>query len=167
MSALTENEIFDCMSHNLRLAAEHCDLLAVSPAKGPTYKLFREELLLIEGCCRQAGYWREDTRWLPIGQLMESAHKRAGGWLRGVKLPNGTLLTIRPGELHPLFAKLAENLRAIHVGLVKMRTEATHRSGIILPDVMPGPHRDTRPSRVILPPGMLKTSGGIILPGAL
>src|ERR1700687_4447619 len=116
MGRLTETEIFDCLKTNLRLAAQSCDKLAVSPRKGPTYVKLRDELRLVEGACGQAAFWRGgDARWLKIGLFMAEAHKRAGGWLRGEKQPAGPSIKLAPAEMHPLFKKLAENLRAAYV----------------------------------------------------
>lgn len=160
MGELTEREIFSCLSENFVLAAQHCEDLARLPRKGPSYHSLRGELRLIEGAARQAAYWRQDTRWLQIGLYVEEAHKRAGGWLRGYKLPSGERITIREGQLHPLFVKLAENLRAGHRKAEEFRTKATGRIGTILPKVQAGPHRDT------VPVGYRKTLSGILLPGA-
>lgn len=161
MGALTETEIFDCISSNAKLAAEHCDDLARLPRKGPTYDLLRKELKLIEGACRQAAYWRQDARWLPIGLMMEEAHKRAGDWLRGVRQPNGGRRRIPEGEMHPLFVKLADNLRGLQRVMEDLRTKKTGRAGIILPQVLPAPHRDTRPV------GFRRSAGGVLLPDSV
>jgi hypothetical protein len=157
MGALTEVEIFSCLSENFALAAQYCDDLARLPRKGPTYHKLRECLKLIEGAARQAGYWRQDARWLQIGLYAEEVHKRAGGWLRGYKV-NGIHITIREGQLHPLFVKLAENLRAGYAKAEEFRTKATGRIGTILPKVQPGPHRDT------VPVGWRRGNAGLILP---
>jgi len=135
MGALTEQEIFNCLSENLRMAIDACDLLATTPLKGPVYDRFRKALKLVEGSCRQASAWREDTRWLPIGLMMEEAHKRAGEWLRGVKTPDGKRRPIPFGEKHPLFVRLAENLRALLKTVDDLRTKQTGRMGMILPDM--------------------------------
>lgn len=161
MGSLTETEIFDCLATNFRLAAQHADDLARLPAKGPTYRLFRDELKLIEGACRQASVWREDTRWLKIGLMMAEAHKRAGGWLRGIKAPDGSKRSLRAGELHPLFTHLADNLRAGLAAADRVRTAATGRIGMILPEVARGPHRDTRPA------GWNATPSGLIVPAGV
>lgn len=145
MGDLTEPEIFDCLSDNFRKAAQLCEDLARHPRKGPNYLSLRDSLKLIEGACRQAAYWREDSRWLKIGLLMEEAHKRAGEWLRGVKMPNGARVKLAEGHLHPCFVQLADNLRKGHAKAEEFRTRATGRLGTILPVVAPGPHRDTRP----------------------
>lgn len=147
MSDLTEIEIFSCLEENFRQAIEHCASLAILPIKGPTYSALRRELKLIEGACRQAAYWREDSRWLPIGLLIAEAHQRAGNWLR---------------RRHPaqLFTLLSGNLEMMLVYAQKCKNEATGRRGIILPDALEGPHRETRPvgwtkgSGLILPAGM-------------
>ena len=159
MARLTEIEIFDCLKTNLRLAAQSCEKLAVSPRKGPTYVKLREELRLVEGACRQAAFWRGgDARWLKIGMFMAEAHKRAGGWLRGEKQPDGTTMKIAAAHQHPLFLKLAENLRAAYVKAEEFRTKKTNKIGPILP--VPGvpPHRDTKPV------GYNRSPGGILLP---
>lgn len=161
MGRLTEVEIFDRLADNFRLAAQHADDLARLPAKGPTYNKFRAELKLIEGAARQASQWREDTRWLQIGLMVAEAHKRAGGWLRGVKNPDGTKRMLRQGELHPLFSKLADNLRAGFRAAEDFRTRATGRIGMILPDAQPGPHRDTRPV------GWGRTDSGLLVPSGV
>ena len=161
MGALTETEIFDCMRTSLKAAAECCDELARTPLKGPVYDRLRKELKLIEGCCRQASAWREDTRWLPIGLMMHEVHDKAGNWLRGWKHPeNGQRIKFAEGQRNPLFVKLGENLRALSTVAENLRTKATGRVGMILPKPLPGPHRDTRPV------GFRQSPSGLILPGA-
>ena len=139
MSDLTEREILDCLQTNLRLAAEHCDMLAVLPMRGPTYNLLRKELKLVEGACRQIAYCREDSRWFSVGLLMEEAHKRAGTWLR---------------KFHPrpLFNKLANNLRIALAAAHQLETAATGTRGPILPT----PQSD--------PTAFKKTSSGLLVP---
>lgn len=157
MGDLTEIEIFDCISSNAKLAAEHCEDLARKPREGETYDLLRTELKLIEGACRQASAWRGDTRWLPIGLAMEEAHTRAGDWLRGCKVMGQR---IRLAEKHNFecFMKLAENLRGLQASMTALRDKKTHRVGMILPEARPGPHRDTRPV------GFTKSLGGVLIP---
>ncbi len=164
MGALTECEIFDCLAENLRLAAQDCELLATEPMKGFIYDRFRKELRLVEGACRQASAWREDTRWLPIGLQMAECHKRAGEWLRGVMQPDGHRVPVAFGQKHPLFLKLAEVLRLLHTQVENLRTQKTARSGMILPDAMPAPFRETRQHTVNLPAGMAQRSSGLIVP---
>jgi hypothetical protein len=156
MGALTETEIFNCMSENLRTAIDDCDLLATTPLKGPVYNRFRKALKLVEGSCRQASAWRSDTRWLPIGLMMEEAHKRAGEWLRGVKQPNGGRRPIPHGEKHPLFLKLAENLRALLKTVNDLRTKQTSRAGMILPE-----------AGVPIMGGMIRRESGLIIPSRM
>ena len=157
MGRLTENDIFSCLIENFRLAAENADKLAHVPLKGQVYDEFRKQLQLIEGACRQASAWREDTRWLPIGLMIAEVHQRAGDWLRGIKQADGTRVKIRDGELHPLFVRLADNLRALQTAAEKTRNSKTGRVGMILPAVQAGPHRDTRPV------GWIPNSGGALL----
>src|SRR5271165_5690719 len=75
MSLLNDKEIFDRMNHNLRSAAQHCVDLAKLPAKGPTYRLFMEEMRAIENCARALAYYRDDSRYLKIGMMMAECHK--------------------------------------------------------------------------------------------
>jgi hypothetical protein len=146
-SGTTEAEILDLLKGTLRQAIEHCTMLANLPARGPTYNAFRHELLLIEGACRQMCYWRGDTRWLPIGMMMEEAHKRAGHWLRK-HFPR------------PLFLKLADNLKALLVQVERTETAATGVLGPILPEVQAAPLKQGRTVQV-------KTPGGIIIPAGV
>ena len=165
MSALTESEIFDCMAENLRLAAQDCELLATSPAKGFIYDRYRKELKLVEGACRQASAWREDARWLPIGLQMAECHKRAGEWLRGVVQPDGHRAPIPFGQKHPLFLRLSEVLRMLLAQVEALRTQATGRSGMILPGAAPLPFRETRQHQINLPAGLAQRASGLIVPG--
>ncbi len=153
---LTEAEVLDCLKSNLRLAAQSCDKLAKSPRKGPTY---RDQLRLVEGACRQIAYCRGgDARWLRVGMFMAECHKRAGEWVRGTKQPNGTRIKVAPGHLHPLFTKLADNLRAAYIKAEELRSKPTNRIGPILPQPGTPPHRDTRPA------GWRRSPGGLIVP---
>lgn len=160
MGKLNEIDIFDCMRTNLASAVDSCEQLAVSPLKGPIYEKLRASLKLIEGCCRQASAWREDTRWLNAGLMMGEAHKRAGDWLRGFKNDEGERIKLADRHSYQCFMKLAENLRNYAALTEQIRTKRTHRVGMILPQALPGPFRETRQHRVMLP----TTPGGIILP---
>lgn len=149
MSLLTEHEILDCLVENFRLAAGHCDALAVLPARGPIYRLLRKELELVEGCCRQVAQYRGDARWLRIGLMMEEAHRRAGTWLRDKSMPRTATLN----AAHPLFLRLAENLRAGQKRAEELRDKATGRVGLILPKPMRAIRTEGRPSQIIVPEG--------------
>lgn len=176
MGALTEREIFDQMNTSFRLAIEACDDLAVVPLKGMIYDKFRKQLRLIEGCCKQANTWREDTRWLMFIKIMAETHQRAGDWLRGFRMPDGTRVRITNGTLHPCFLKMAENLRMLHTLAEEIRTRKTGRVGAILPAPLAAPHRETRPVGFRRNGGVISSpfrkinshprvsSGGIILP---
>jgi len=156
MSDLTEVEIFDCLTSNLKLAATLCVDLAKYPAKGHNYKKFREALKLVEGSCRQASAWREDTRWLTIGLMMAESHKRAGNWLRGAKKPDGTKVIIPEGQLQPMFIKLGMNLLDILEKTVPaLQHKRTNRRGMILPETPTAPRNVSRVSM---------SKGGIIIP---
>lgn len=145
--AVTEREILTFLVDNFRAAAESCDLLAVVPARGPVYSRLIEQLRLAEGCCRQVAYYRGDARWFALGLLMEEAHRRAGGWLR--KLPR----TSATNAAHPLFLRLAENLRAGQKRAEELRDRATGVAGIILPKPVRAIRTEGRASQVILPVG--------------
>jgi len=124
---ITEREVFATLKENFRLAAEACELLATVPARGPVYDGFRRRLQLLEGCCRQIGWYRQDARWLELGLMMEKAHRISGHWLR--TMPR----TTTENDAHPLFKKLAENLRAGEKSAQALETKATGVRGLILP----------------------------------
>lgn len=159
MSALTEVEIFDRMMTSLRAAIQHCESLASLPVTGPTYDAFRKELLLIEGCCRQASAWREDTRWLTMGRTMAKAHKIAGNWLRGARDEMKRKISLAPKQRYELFMKLAANLKAMHEQAKTAKNARTGRVGMILPE-MPTVTRENRSM------GWRRSAGGIILPSS-
>lgn len=162
MGQPTEQEIFDCLATNFRLAAQNCEKLAKSPKRGQIYLQFREQLGLIEGAARQAGYYRGgDARWLQIGLMVAEAHRRAGDWLRGVKQPGGGYRPIPEGKKHPLFMKLAEVLRAGQRKAEDLRTKRVNRTGPILPVMrQPTSQRETSPV------GWRKTASGLVVPAA-
>jgi hypothetical protein len=149
MGALTEVEIFSCMAENFREAAELCEQLAWHPRRGHLYIQFLGCIRKVEGSCRQAQAHREDARWLRIGIMMGEVHRRAGGWVRGSRTRD------ERSQAHKLFAKLAENLRALHYEAEHLRTAAVERMGMILPRPLEGPHRDMRPVSVVLPSGLI------------
>ena len=163
MSDLTENEIFDCMRENLVLAAEHCDRLAVESYNGDAYEKLRDELELIEGCCKQAAQWREDMRWWPIGQLMGECHKKAGGWLRGYKI-DGETVHLAMGEKNENFVLLAKNLRRVIDLVDQTKNSRTGSVGAIVPQPARPFLRDDRKHAVSLPSHLRQTPGGIIIP---
>jgi hypothetical protein len=150
MPNVTEAEILSKLVESFRLAADYAEALAILPARGPTYTKLREELKLAEGCCRQVAYYREDSRWFQVGLLMEQAHKRAGTWLRVHPRTENSNLA------HPLFLKLAENLRAAQKRAHELQTRATGRVGMILPDALPGATRTEG--------RMVQVKSGLIVP---
>jgi hypothetical protein len=172
MGYLREGEILDKLIDSLRIAAQSCDDIAVRPKKGRTYRELRDALAEAEGACRQMGHWRGQFNWFNLGNTMAEAHKRSGGWLRGVPydvtLDNGGVVTRhRPlgmGEKHPLFVKLAENLRFCRKKAEELRDRATGVIGAVLPEVPNAGRQIGAPVRVLLPPGMIKTPTGLIVP---
>jgi len=152
MSALTEHEILSCLKDNLGKAIQHCEDLAVLSRRGPTYDALRKELKLIEGCCRQIAFWRGgDARWLPIGMMMEEAHKRAGDWCRDRSL----IATLDANPANPLFKKLADNLRKLERLTRDLENKRTGRKGPILPQPLEAPLRQGRPVQVVRPSGLI------------
>ena len=166
MGALTEVEIFDCMTDSLDVAIEQCGILARRSIRGMAYVALRNALRKIEGCCKQASAWREDTRWLNISLVIAECHKRAGDWLRGVKMPDGTHIKYADSSMNVLFVKLADNLRALKCLARDTKNLATKRTGMILPEPIMPYMRENRRYRVVLPPGMAMSNGGVILPGS-
>lgn len=155
MSDLTEQEIFDCLETNVMLAAQDCINISNKPQRGPHYKSFIDRIRLIEGACQQACAWREDTRWLNFVAVVAATHDKAGKWLRG-------------GYAKILFLDLAKLFLDMHGHVQHLRHAKTGRRGMILPDMLPGPHRDTRPSRVMLPMGMDSVRpSGIVVPAGV
>jgi len=150
---VTEREILSLLKEAFRRAAEHCDKLAVLPARGPTYLQLRADLQTCENCCRQVGWYRQDARWFRIGLMMEEAHRRAGGWLRDRSMPR----TENSNLAHPLFLRLAENLRFGVARVEELETTATGRVGMILPKPAKGQNRTQG--------RMVQVPSGLIVPG--
>jgi hypothetical protein len=168
MSDLTENEVIDRLKTSLGEAGAAAVALSIETRMGPNYVRLRENLLLVEGCCRQLSAMREDTRWLPLGRMAAEAQQRARNWLAGVKVnrdDGGTVrLATAMATRHPLFDRLAQNLAFWLAGINRMLEMRTGKLGPTLPD-MPRRERPVgAPVPVSLPPGMTKTSGGIIVP---
>lgn len=163
MGALTEVEIFSCMSENFRLAAQHSERLAQHVRKGPAYKSLRDELKLIGGAARQAAAWREDARWLLIDKAVTAAHKMAGDWLRGFKREDGVRIKLAPSEIKARFLILAEFLRKTAHDAEALKNKATGKAGMILPNVA-SVGRNVSHVPVQLPPGMMATRSGLIVP---
>lgn len=136
MTDLTELEILDCLRTNLRGAADDCVMLQKLPAQGPTFVRMRERLKYVENACRQMSFFREDTRWLPVGIMMELVHQKSRTW-------------IVEHVARTKFRLLERNLRMLVLAAEDLETRATGRMGMILPDVQPGPLRENRPVQVI------------------
>lgn len=172
MGYLREGEILDKLIDSLRIAAQAADDIAIRPKKGRTYRELRDALAEGESACRQMAHWRGQWNWLKLGATMAYAHQRSGDWLRGtqytVTTPDGGTVERRKpipmGEKHPLFVKLAENLRFCKIEAEKLRDRATGVIGAVLPDVGTSHRPVGSPVSVILPPGMIKTASGLIVP---
>ena len=102
---------------------------------------------------------------------MADAHRFAGDWLRGV--PDTEVIDgverkihrqLKMGEKHPLFVKLAENLRFALANAKELKDKATGVLGPVLPEIRANGRRQGAPVSVVLPPGMIKTASGLIVP---
>jgi len=122
VSDLRETDIFDRLITSFREAAEHCEALALQQNRitGQRYVKLREHLMLIEGACRQAAMWRDDYRWLKIGQYAADCHKKCGDWLRFRTRGR-------------MFNLCAENMRMMLKAAQQMKDQATGVRGPILP----------------------------------
>lgn len=145
---LTEREIFDQMKNQLRSAIADCKLIAETPVSGVHFIRLRKSLKLIEGCCRQAAHWREDSRWLGPAMHMERAHQIAREWLN------------RPSvKAKKLFTSLGAALSQILKDLERLETRPSGRIGSIIDPRIGGsplnklPFR-RMPSGLILPAGV-------------
>ena len=104
----------------------------------------RKRLKLCEGACRQAAFWREDSRWLKVGLKMEQAHQIARTWLH------------RPTvKSKKLFTSLAAALRKVERDVERLERGRTGIMGMILPTPEAPPLRQGRPVQVITPRGIL------------
>ena len=161
MGDLTEREIFDCLETNFRLAAEDAEKLATTPRRGPIYHEFRAKLELIGGACRQAAYWRQDSRWFQFDAWAHAVHQACGEWLRGIKPKDGgPRVKLAEGQLHPNFRAAANRLRVMHAIAIEFRDKATGKVGMILPVAQRAPHRDT------VPVGWRQSSSGLLVKAA-
>jgi len=160
---LTEIEIISRLMDELRIAAQAADDIAVRPRRGRNYRDLCDSLGSAEGACRQLAHWRGDYRWLKIGIMLHEAHRRAGEWLRGVKVKGqtrgATRLQMPMSEKHPLFIKLAEALRAMHSQAKAMKDAATGIVGPVLPEPVNLGRRVGAPVAVRLPSGLIVPSG--------
>jgi hypothetical protein len=136
---LTEPEIFDQMAESFRLSAEACEKLAVIPKRGRNYQVLVKHLKLLEGCCRQIGYYRGgDARWLILAKKMGDFHKIAGDWLRGSPNPAGGPNILTPqSQFHPMFTFLSQYLAKGERLAWACKEEKTGRIGPILPKPIP------------------------------
>lgn len=146
---LHEQEIFSCMAENLAGAIEDCEAIARQRESGARFDSLRKRLKLVEGCCTQAAYWRQDARWLPLGVMMEQVHQRAREWLHYPSV-----------QSKKLFVMLADNLRKLEREVRRLRFMATGKTGVMLPK----PRPSGRLSSTVLISGYRPSSGGVLLP---
>lgn len=158
MSRLTEPEVLDRLKTAIGEAIQASKDLSIRSRYGLPYQRLRDNLVLIEGCCRQMGAFRGDASWLPFGVYMGECHKRAGGWLRGYH-HNGIHIVYTPGVINQVFVKLAQQLTAI-LEVVEMKsTAATGQLGPVLPETPSEERRMGRPA--------FKPKSSLILPARM
>lgn len=143
--SLTESEVIDRMKTSLGEAIQASSDLAVRSEGGRPYARLRDNLALIEGCCRQMAMFRGDGSWLPFGVYMAECHKRAGGWLRGYT-KNGMHIVYAPGHLNEAFVSLAAQLTAIRQAVDVKQTAKTGTLGPVLPATPSEERRVGRPA---------------------
>lgn len=152
MPNLSENEIFDCLMTNFRLAGENCIILSDMKGKGKHYTELRKQLKLIEGCCTQISRLRLDYRWLPIGNQIGKAIDLSGSWIRKYRYKDDKFL-------YELFMGLAEFMAFGYSFTKSLKDEKTNTSNPILPEYM-----DTSTPRSQSSTSMRISHGGIIIP---
>lgn len=148
MSATTEHDIFTLMTERFTEAASICDVMAKSarPAAERRYLRLIEVCKEIEGCCRQAGHWRENHEWWKLAEDIHGLQIKMGQWIRAK----------HRGEAQKrLFALAATTMQRLRAAALRKRDMAHGRLGMILPEVGEGPLRH-RPVHI--------SKGGIILP---
>lgn len=142
--ALTEQEILNRLKESLKEAAVDADRLG-NGERGDIYPRFRENLRLVDGCCRQMSGWREDLRWSAFGVYMHELQPRVGRWI----------VEKQPGWK---FKSVAEILRFALAQALGLETKKTGRVGMILPEMASAPRREGAPvsmGGLILPPKSL------------
>lgn len=142
---IAESEIFKVLAENFRLSAENCEKLAWDPQRGRIYYTFMDQIKMIERCAYQAGTFREDARWFTISLQMGQVLRRCGAWMRGSRTKD------ERKEADKRFKKLADILRKLQYECEHRRDAATGRAGMILPEPLEGPNRETRPVQILLP----------------
>ncbi|MDE2107013.1 MAG: hypothetical protein KGL39_57935 [Patescibacteria group bacterium] len=162
---LTEQDIIRRMLDALKQAGQAAFDLAPGPRRGPAYGILRDNLVAIEGCCRQLAMWRGDYVWLNIGVEMHTVHEMAGNWIRGVEdKTTGQMKVYSAKEQHPLFLKLGQKLAMYYALVDRLLVKKTGMMGARLP-TMPAYERQVGapvqvklPPRLILPPSVQRRS---------
>lgn len=160
--SLQETEIMDRLRQSTKEAVDSCKIIAVSWERGSAYENLRDNLHLIDGCCRQMAVYRDDTRWLAFGVFAANVHQRAGDWLRGY-VDNGKRVTFytqtkdRQRPLNAAFIKIAAELNVVLEGLELLATRKTGVRGLILPAT---PSEERRVGR----PGFVRKNPSLIIP---
>jgi hypothetical protein len=153
VGTLSSNDIFSLMVERLREAETICIEMSKTarPAANRRYLRLIEVCKEIEGCCRQAGHFRENHEWWQLADDIHFLQIKMGGWIRAK----------HRGEAQKrLFAKASETMSRLRWSALRKRDAGHGRLGAILPDV---PGAIDRQRAVQVP---RVSPGGIILPGA-
>lgn len=149
MSALTERDIFSKLTDGFAEAASLCEKIAAVPLKGASYRRLITVCTEIEGACRQAGHWRENYHWFPLGIEVHQLQLLMGKWLRA-HYP-------KP-RAKELFTIAAQTMRRLQALALTKQNQKHGQIGMILPTPGEGPARQ----RAVQVPNM--TPGGIVIP---
>lgn len=149
MSALTEQDIFSKMADGFAEAGALCEKIAASPLKGASYRRLIVVCTEIEGTCRQAGHWRENYRWFPLGIEVHQLQLLMGKWLRA-RYP-------KPAAKR-MFTLAATTMRRLQHSVIALKDQKHGQLGAILPMPGEGPARQ----RSVQVPRV--TPGGIFVP---
>lgn len=151
VATLTSADIFALLVERFSEAESICKEMAKSPRPAANRRYLRliEVCKEIEGCCRQAGHFRENHEWWALAEQVHFLQIRMGDWIRAK----------HRGEMQKrLFAKAAETMARLRWSALRKRDAKHGRIGSILPEIGRGPDRQ----RAVQVPG--RTPGGLILP---
>jgi hypothetical protein len=153
VGTLTSSDIFGLMTERLREAEGICTEMSKTsrPAANRRYLRLIEVCKEIEGCCRQAGHFRENHEWMQLAEDVHTLQIKMGVWIRAKH---------RGESQKRLFATAATAMGRIRWSAMRKRDAAHGRVGMILPE----PGVDSGRQRAVQVPRM--SPGGIILPVA-
>lgn len=128
VGTLTSTDIFSLLGERFREAETICEVMSKTarPAANRRYLRLIEVCKEIEGCCRQAGHFRENHEWWALAEDIHSLQIKMGGWIRAK----------HRGEAQKrLFAAAAQTMSRLRWSAMRKRDARHGRLGVILPDV--------------------------------